>query len=86
MIIVLLIFVNIPVYKKIAGLFFKEKASLDKAIHYYIRPSIISLFKGDLDKDIAHEFTLIVVIFLCVVITGGEYVILSLALRLLGIT
>ena len=81
---VVLIAINIPIYIKIFKIFFKDKTSFERALRYAFRPNVISLFKGDLDKDIAHVFTLGIAILLCLLLTAIEIYVTVSVLKLIG--
>lgn len=71
--ILILIILNIPVYKWIFKQFFKTGDEFAEAVKYNFTPDIVSLFKGNYRKDRIAEFKLGAFVFCCIVLTALEY-------------
>ncbi len=78
--IIVLIVVNIPIYKYLFNVFFEGIDDFKESLRYLLKPDIISLFEGEYWKDRGHEFKLALFIFSCVVIVWLEYVFVSIIL------
>lgn len=58
-------------------LLFKEKGSFSESIWYMIKPNLISIFDGDFWDDIAAEIRFKFFLIICLIIIGGELIILK---------
>lgn len=63
---VILLFVNIPVYKFYFSKIFRDSDDFNESIKYSFRPDLFSLFKGEYFKDQIGEFKLGIFIFACI--------------------
>lgn len=70
---VVLILLNIPVYKVLYKLIFKDYDDFKESIHYSFIPNIVSLFRGEYCRDRIAEFKLSLLIAGCVIIVIGEF-------------
>lgn len=75
--ILILIILNIPVYKWIFKQFFKSGDEFAEAIKYNFTPDIVSLFKGNYRKDRIAEIKLGAFIMCCILLIGLEYSIIN---------
>ncbi|HKL76427.1 MAG TPA: hypothetical protein VJ881_10215 [Halanaerobiales bacterium] len=75
--ILILLFLNIPLFKLIYRKIFIDKDDLKESVKYSVIPDIYSLFKGNFFKDIFGEFKLKVFLITCIIIIGLEFVIIK---------
>lgn len=83
--ILLLVFINIPLYKIVFNMFFASKEEFNESIRYSFIPDIVSLFRREYIKDIGSQFKLQVYIFICIAAIGIEFVILKALLHGVGL-
>ena len=76
-IIILLLVVNIPVYKIIGSWIFEDKEDFLEAIKFKLIPDIVSLFRGKFANDFFAEMKLSFFIFACIIVIAIEYFIIS---------
>lgn len=77
-IVIALIIVNIfTVYRFIFGLIFRSHEDFNKSLRYYLIPDFISLLRGKYWEDRISEFKLGFFIFLCIMATVVEHLIIS---------
>lgn len=76
-IIIILLAVNLPVYKYVFGLFFDSKEDFDEAIRYVFTPNIFSLFKGEYMKDRFSEMKVGFFVACCLLIILVEFFIIN---------
>lgn len=69
----ILIILNIPIYKWLFKKFFPSSGEFSEALNYYFTPDIFSLFKGNYTKDVLAEFKLGAFVFCCIILTALEY-------------
>ena len=74
---IILLIANIPVYKRIFKLIFKDSNDFNDSIRYSFTPDLFSLFKGNYWKDRAGEAKLSFLIFCCVIIVVVEFFIIN---------
>ncbi|WP_053956074.1 hypothetical protein [Inediibacterium massiliense] len=72
----ILIIINIPVYKYLFHLFFENMNEFRNCIRYVLTPNIISLIRGEYWKDVCRENQLSLYIICCIVIVACEYFLL----------
>ncbi|HEX2926354.1 MAG TPA: hypothetical protein VHP38_08895 [Ruminiclostridium sp.] len=70
---ILLIIVNIPVYKRIFRLFFKDSEDFYDSVKFSFIPDLYSLFKGNYWEDKSNEAKLSFFMMCCILITGIEF-------------
>jgi len=81
-IVVALIIINFfTVYKFIFNVIFSNREDFYDSVRYSFTPNIISLFRGEYWKDRVGEFKLGIFIFLCIAVTGLEYMVVNGILR-----
>lgn len=73
LVLIVLIFVNIPLYKRIFRLFFQSYEDFQEAFRYAATPDLISLIKGRFWKDQVSESRLSGFFFLCIAAVGLEF-------------
>lgn len=76
-VVLVLLVLNIPVYKFLFKFFFDDIDEFYECLRYLFTPDIISLFRREYWKDHRHEFKLGIYIFCCASIVGFEYLIIS---------
>lgn len=76
-IILVLLIINIPVYKCISKLFFEDYDDFLQSIRYSFTPDLFSLFKGEYWKDRVSEMKLGFFIFSCAIVVIFEYLIIT---------
>ena len=77
-----LIIINFfTVYKFIFNVIFSNREDFYDSVRYSFTPNIISLFRGEYWKDRVGEFKLGIFIFLCIAVTGLEYMVFNGILR-----
>lgn len=76
-IVVILIVLNIPVYKFIFKAIFKDNEDFRESAKYSFTPDTISLFRGKYWKDKLGEMKISVFIFACIVTVLVEFLILQ---------
>jgi hypothetical protein len=74
---ILLIIVNIPVYKVFLRLFFKDSQDINDSIRYSFTPDLFSLFRGNYRKDKIGEAKLSLFIFSCIFVVVIEFLVLN---------
>lgn len=83
--IALILFLNIPIYKKILDLMFVSMDDFYEAIRYAFTPDIFSFFKGKYIKDQFYEMRFNFFILVCAVVIFVEYIVINKVFNLLGI-
>ncbi|AEY65819.1 hypothetical protein [Clostridium sp. BNL1100] len=74
---IVLLVANIPVYRKILQLIFRDRKDIDDSIKYSFTPDLFSLFKGNYWKDKIGEAKLTAFIFCCVAVVIIELLIIK---------
>ncbi len=74
---IVLLVANIPVYKKILRLIFRDREDINDSIKYTFTPDLFSLFKGNYWKDRVGEAKLSLFIFSCVAVVVVELLIIK---------
>ena len=74
--IILLLFLNIPVYKLLFRVFFVDNDDYNESIRHTFTPNIISLFRGEYWKDRMNTARLQFFIIICGGIVVLEYIVL----------
>ncbi|MDH6430642.1 hypothetical protein BSK49_19605 [Paenibacillus odorifer] len=74
--IILLLFLNIPVYKFLFRVFFVDNDDYNESIRHTFTPNIISLFRGEYWKDRMNTARLQFFILICGGIVVLEYLVL----------
>ncbi len=74
---IVLLVANIPVYKKILRLIFRDRDDINDSIKYSFTPDLFSLFKGNYWKDKVGEAKITAFIFCCVAIVVIELLIIK---------
>ena len=80
-IVLMLLILNIPIYKLIFGFIFSSKDDFYESIRYVFTPDIISLFKGEYGRDYVGELKFSLLIALCGVTVFIEYSFIQLVIR-----
>lgn len=78
--VIVLILVNIPVYRFLFRLFFVDEEDYDKSVKYVFTPNLLSLFRGEYFKDRMATARLKFYIFLCAIVVILEYLLLDKAM------
>ncbi|MEK5254812.1 hypothetical protein NST74_15230 [Paenibacillus sp. FSL F4-0125] len=76
-IIIFLLFLNIPVYKVLFRVFFADNDDYNETVRHSFTPNIISLFRGEYWKDRLNTARLQFFIMICVGIVVLEYLVLT---------
>ncbi|MEG0772477.1 hypothetical protein [Clostridium sp.] len=76
-VIIILMVINIPIYKLIFRMIFVDGEDFREAVKYEFTPDLFSLFKGRYRKDKLGEFKLGMFIMLCILVVGLEYGIIN---------
>lgn len=75
--VIVLLLLNIPIYKFIFRIFFEDEIDYNESIRHTFTPNIISLFRGEYWKDRINTARLQFYILICVGIVVLEYFILN---------
>lgn len=75
--ILVLLLVNIPIYKVIGKLIFKDEKDFWESIKYNFMPDLISLFRGRFVKDFFGELKLSFFLLCCGAVIFLEYVLIK---------
>lgn len=75
--VIVLLLLNIPIYKFIFRIFFEDEGDYNESIRHTFTPNIISLFRGEYWKDRINTARLQFYILICVGIVVLEYFILN---------
>lgn len=86
LILIVLGILNIPVYKWSFKKIFGSKEVFYECLKYDFTPDLISLFRGELLKDMAAEYRLSGFILLNVIVFMTEYFLLNGILSLIGVS
>lgn len=78
-----LLIVNIPVYRYLFRVFFSSREDFREAVEYSLTPDLFSLFRGRYWKDRFSEAKLSFFFGSCVIVLVVEFVILHTILRAL---
>lgn len=76
-IIIILLVVNIPVYKIISKFIFKDSDDFKESVQYSFTPDIFSLFKGRFWKDQIGESKLSIFLLLCFMAIAIEFMVIK---------
>ncbi|MBY3620966.1 hypothetical protein HGO21_15545 [Acinetobacter sp. CUI P1] len=82
--IIFLLFLNIPVYKVLFRVFFVDNDDYNETIRHTFTPNIVSLFRGEYWKDRMNTARLQFFIILCAGIIVLEYLILNKVIEILA--
>lgn len=82
-IIIFLLFLNIPVYKVLFRVFFVDNDDYNETVRHTFTPNIISLFRGEYWKDKLNTTRLQFFIMICVGIVVLEYLVLNKVMKFL---
>lgn len=69
--------VNIPIYKYLKEMVFNSDEEFKEALGYWFTPDVISLFRGKYLKDRFAEFKLGILFFLCFIVVGIQFLVIS---------
>jgi len=75
--IIVLLFLNIPVYKFLFRIFFVDENDYNESIRHTFTPNIISLFRGEYWRDRFNTARLQFYIFICIGIIVLEFIVLN---------
>jgi hypothetical protein len=81
-IILVLLVINIPIYKTYYRLMFRDAEDFKDSIKYSFTPDLFSLFKGEYGKDRFAEMKLSLFYFLCFITVMVEFFIINSFLNL----
>ncbi|WP_037287899.1 hypothetical protein [Saccharibacillus sacchari] len=70
---IILLVVNIPVYRFVFKLWFADEEDFNKSVRYSFTPDLFSLFKGKYIEDRIASAKLSFYIFVCLAIVGIEF-------------
>lgn len=70
---IVLLVVNIPVYKFLYKLFFRNEDDFQESVRYTFTPNLYSLFKGEYFKDRMAEARLSFFVVCCVLVVMAQY-------------
>jgi len=84
-IVIVLLIVNIPIYKWAFNLIFKSMDDFYESLRYVFTPDMFSLFRGEYVKDWFGEMKFHTFILLCGGAVFFEYALLSSLLKFIGI-
>ncbi|SCZ03340.1 hypothetical protein [Alkaliphilus peptidifermentans] len=76
-IIVVLILLNIPIFKFLFNGFFPNREDFNEAVRYTFTPDIISLFRGEYWKDRLAQMKLSFFIITCIAVISMEFAIVK---------
>ncbi len=71
--IVFLIIINIPIFLLIGRIFFSNWEGFFKAIWFWAKPDLMSMFDGSYWEDNWNELLLFLFVFVCGILVYGEY-------------
>lgn len=74
---IVLLVANIPVYKKILRIIFRDREDVNDSIKYSFTPDLFSFFKGNYWKDKIGEAKITAFIFCCVSVVVIELLIIK---------
>ncbi|ACL74946.1 hypothetical protein [Ruminiclostridium cellulolyticum] len=74
---IVLLVANIPVYKKILRIIFRDQEDVNDSIKYSFTPDLFSFFKGNYWKDKIGEAKITAFIFCCVSVVVIELLIIK---------
>jgi len=77
LIIIVLLVLNIPVYRKIFYFIFRNTDDFRESVEYSFTPDIFSLLRGKYWKDRLGEMKLSIFMTACIVVVAFEYLIIS---------
>ncbi|NIK79761.1 hypothetical protein FHS15_004928 [Paenibacillus castaneae] len=75
--IIVLLFLNIPIYKFLFRIFFEDENDYNESIRHTFTPNIISLFRGEYWRDRTNTARLQFYILICIGIVVLEYIVLN---------
>jgi len=75
--IIVLLFLNIPIYKFLFRIFFEDENDYNESIRHTFTPNIISLFRGEYWRDRINTARLQFYILICIGIIVLEYIVLN---------
>lgn len=82
-VILLILLVNIPIFKRIFKYIFPTKEEFIEALKYSFIPNLYSLFKGNYLKDWAAEMKIFFLWFSCMIIIVVEYILINAVINTL---
>lgn len=71
--VLVLIVLNIPVYKRLINTFFENTADFYECIRYVLTPNLFSFFRGEYLRDVYSEFKFGLYMIACGVVVFIEY-------------
>jgi hypothetical protein len=74
---IILIIINVPIYRFLSELIFGRNGGLSESISYWLTPDITSAFRGEWINDRWAETKLLVYAVVCVLCVAAEYTGLS---------
>jgi len=83
LLIIVLLVVNIPVYKKIKEMLFPNPDDFSEAIRYAFTPDLLSLFRGEYWNDRIHEAALSFMFLGCIIVVAFEYFLIRVVLNII---
>lgn len=83
LLIIVLVLLNIPVYRKIFYFIFRDSDDFRESVRYSFTPDIFSLFRGRYWKDQMGELKLSIFIMACIAVVALEYLIIGSLLNVL---
>lgn len=81
-ILIVLLFLNIPLYKALFRLFFVDDNDYNQSIKHAFTPNIISLFRGEYWQDRLNTIRLQFYVLLCIGIVFLEFFLIRYAISL----
>jgi hypothetical protein len=81
-ILIVLLFLNIPLYKALFRLFFVDDNDYNQSIKHVFTPNIISLFRGEYWQDRLNTLRLQFFVLLCIGIVFLEFFLIRYAISL----
>ncbi len=70
---IILLVLNIPVYKLIFGMIFKSMEDFNESLRYVFTPDIFSLFRGEYGRDYIGEMKVSLLFVICGGVVYFEY-------------
>lgn len=77
LLIVILLVLNIPIYRKIFYFIFRDSDDFRESVRYSFTPDIFSLLRGRYWKDQMGELKLSIFIVACIAVVAFEYLIIG---------
>lgn len=77
LLIVILLVLNIPIYRKIFYFIFRDSDDFRESVRYSFTPDIFSLLRGRYWKDQMGELKLSIFIMACIAVVSLEYLVIG---------